>query len=112
MHDLGLKVLHLCGGVMPCSTRARPVHGLETMTPPTMGATVTSGSLPPAGEKLFFIGVSTERGSRGDPRLSPTGLRLFEATKDHAVTSSALDTSSSVIPMPAASSTLLANAYP
>jgi len=50
MHDLGLKVVyHLCGGVMPMLDLVAETgsDGLETMTPPTMGATVTSGSLPP-----------------------------------------------------------------
>jgi len=60
LHEAGTKVVfHLCGGLMPLLEMVveNGADGLETMTPPEMGADCDlAGATSRVGDKLFFIG--------------------------------------------------------
>ncbi|MBI5835554.1 MAG: hypothetical protein HZB16_24890 [Armatimonadetes bacterium] len=88
---LGLRtVYHLCGGVMKMLDHvlANGAHGLETMTPPSMGGDCDlAAASRQVGDKLFFIGGFDQNAGfeHGTPeRARQLVLECFEATKDHA----------------------------
>ncbi len=90
-HAIGVKtVYHLCGGLMPMldHVAAMGSDGLETMTPPGMGADCDlAESSRRVGDKLFFIGGFDQSAGfeSGTPETARRLVReCFEATKDHA----------------------------
>ena len=89
--EAGVKIVyHLCGGVMHMldMVAKNGAHGLETMTPPTMGGDcdLREASRSRRGSAVFHRRLRPEcRIREGSPE---TARRLvfdcFEATKDHA----------------------------
>ncbi|MBP5273923.1 MAG: hypothetical protein ILO36_03185 [Abditibacteriota bacterium] len=89
--DLGLKIVyHLCGGVMHMLelVAQNGAHGLETMTPPSMGGNCDLREASRlVGDRLFFIGGFDQNAGfeKGTPETAKSLVReCFEATRDHA----------------------------
>ena len=91
LRAVGLKIVyHLCGGVMHMLdlVAQNGAHGLETMTPPSMGGDCALREASRrVGDRLFFIGGFDQ--NAGLERGTPAAARklvfdCFEATKDHA----------------------------
>ena len=87
----GVKIVyHLCGGLMHMldMVTQNGAHGLETMTPPSMGGDCDLREASRrVGDRLFFIGGFDQ--NAGLERGTPEAARklvfdCFEATKDHA----------------------------
>ncbi len=90
IHDCGWKVVyHLCGGMMKMADYVvqSGSDGLETMTPPSMGADCNLAEASKKwGDKLFFVGgfdqnEGFENGTIEDTRRLVR--ECFEATKEH-----------------------------
>ena len=91
LHDAGPKVVdHLCGGLMPMLDLVvqTGTDGLETMTPPSMGADCDLREASRrVGDKLFFIGGFDQNAGfeNGTPETArKLVFDCFEATRDHA----------------------------
>ena len=91
LRETGVKIVyHLCGGIMHMLDLVvkNGAHGLETMTPPSMGGDCDLREASRrVGDKLFFIGgfdqnAGFERGTPEEARRLV--FECFEATKDHA----------------------------
>jgi len=87
----GVKIVyHLCGGLMQMldMVAENGADGLETMTPPSMGADCDLGEASRrVGDRLFFIGGFDQNAGfeRGTPEMARRLVHeCFEATKDHA----------------------------
>jgi len=87
----GLKIVyHLCGGVMHMLdlVTQNGAHGIETMTPPSMGGDCDLREASRrVGDRLFFIGGFDQNAGleRGTPEMArKLVFDCFEATKDHA----------------------------
>jgi len=83
-------VYHLCGGLMHMLdlVTQNGAHGLETMTPPSMGGDCDLREASRrVGDRLFFIGGFDQNAGleRGTPEMArQLVFDCFEATKDHA----------------------------
>jgi len=91
LRETGVKIVyHLCGGLMHMLDLVvkNGAHGLETMTPPSMGGDCDLREASRrVGDRLFFIGGFDQ--NAGFERGTPEAARqlvfdCFEATKDHA----------------------------
>jgi uroporphyrinogen-III decarboxylase len=91
LRETGVKIVyHLCGGLMHMLdlVTQNGAHGLETMTPPSMGGDCDLGEASRrVGDRLFFIGGFDQNAGleHGTPeRARQLVFDCFEATKDHA----------------------------
>lgn len=91
LREVGVKIVyHLCGGLMHMLelVTQNGAHGLETMTPASMGGDCDlKEASRRVGDKLFFIGGFDQ--NAGFENGTPEAARklvfdCFEATKDHA----------------------------
>jgi len=85
LHHGGTKVVyHLCGGLMPLleTVVENGTDGLETMTPPSMGADVDlAAATRRVGDKLFFIGGFDQNAGfeKGTPEIAAKLVRQCHA---------------------------------
>jgi len=91
MRAAGVKIVyHLCGGLMHMLdlVTQNGAHGLETMTPPSMGGDCDLREASRrVGDRLFFIGGFDQNAGfeNGTPEMArKLVFDCFEATKDHA----------------------------
>ncbi len=81
LHEAGTKVVyHLCGGLMPLLeiVAENGTDGLETMTPPSMGAdTDLAEANRRVGDRLFFIGGFDQNAGfeKGTPQIAARLVR-------------------------------------
>ena len=91
LEAVGLRIVyHLCGGLMHMLdlVAQNGAHGLETMTPASMGGDCDlAAASARVGEQLFFIGGFDQNAGfeHGTPERARALVReCFEATRDHA----------------------------
>jgi len=91
LRETGVKIVyHLCGGLMHMLDLVvkNGAHGLETMTPPSMGGDCDlRAASRRVGDRLFFIGGFDQNAGfeNGTPAMArQLVFDCFEATKDHA----------------------------
>jgi uroporphyrinogen-III decarboxylase len=91
LRAVGVKIVyHLCGGVMHMldMVAQNGAHGLETMTPRSMGGDCNLREASRrVGDRLFFIGGFDQNAGfeNGTPEMArKLVFECFEATKDHA----------------------------